>query len=310
MHHAATDPENDGTINSEYGDHSGIMGNNTSVRQVNGPHRIQMNWYSDLPDQVTEVVTSDTLELYPLENDPTAGTQGVQVISIPRSSDSQKYYLTYRKNIGTFGMGNPYRDRVNVHRFQGGSTKTAFIKSLASGERFVDEANNIDVLALEAGGDTATVQISLENSNPDVVIKQASFLGAHDMYLVAINDGGKKVKASSTTVTDWELFDIKLESSSQDQSCIQGGDQVSVGTGTGYFLTANQKGRLRASATTVGDAETFTVINVSGSSDCLQSGDEIGLQSVYGRYMLAKPNGGANIKRKQMGDWTKFILTF
>jgi hypothetical protein len=53
MNHASTDTNNDGVVNSEYGDSSDVMGNGNMVR-FNVPHRVEMGWFpsANLKDQL------------------------------------------------------------------------------------------------------------------------------------------------------------------------------------------------------------------------------------------------------------------
>jgi PKD repeat protein len=56
---------------------------------------------------------------------------------------------------------------VNVHRYQGsGNVRTAHISNLGEHDVFVDSENGITVTAIDVGGQTATVEVSLNGNSP------------------------------------------------------------------------------------------------------------------------------------------------
>ncbi|STX29021.1 Gametolysin peptidase M11 [Legionella beliardensis] len=159
MHHAATDTNNDGSVESEYGDIACIMGvgDFQYYKEVNAPHRDLRGWFAAFPNRIT-TVTSGTHVLYPLESG--ANSAGLLVLKIKKNA-TDTYYVSYRKNMGTFGAGAPtYLDKISIHRTRAGDSHTYFIRTLSTGQTFVDATNNIKINALTAGGSTATVKIN------------------------------------------------------------------------------------------------------------------------------------------------------
>lgn len=158
MSHSATDTNNDGVVESEYGDSACIMGtgNFQFYSEVNAAHRDQMGWYASMPNRVKLVTTDGQFTLSALE----AGTDnnGLIVLKIPRNS-TETYYVSYRKNIGPFGFGDPsYTDKVSIHRTVAGNARTYFIRMLKAGESFVDTKTNISVTAVKTS-DIAVVNV-------------------------------------------------------------------------------------------------------------------------------------------------------
>ncbi len=46
MNHASTDTNNDGVIESEYGDNGDLMGGTGSFKRFHAIHRLQLGWFS------------------------------------------------------------------------------------------------------------------------------------------------------------------------------------------------------------------------------------------------------------------------
>lgn len=160
MRHASTDTNNDGKVDSEYGDAACTMGagNYNSIKEVNAPHRDQRGWFKAFPNRIQTVTTTGQYTLYPLEAGVSGG--GLLAIKIPKKNSVEHYYVSYRKNIGVFGPGaDAYMNVVSIHRADPAGGLTYFIKTLSPGMSFVDQANNITVSVLSAGGDTAVVSV-------------------------------------------------------------------------------------------------------------------------------------------------------
>jgi hypothetical protein len=139
MHHSGVQGGN------EYADTSDIMGYaGVGLRQVNGPHKIQMGW---LPSTSVATVGNGSYSLAPLEAMP--GTlQGYSVLKIAKPDTGETYFLSYRRPIGFDSILNGnYVNRLNIHTHRGGSSMTYFITSLGAGETFTDSANGINIRA-------------------------------------------------------------------------------------------------------------------------------------------------------------------
>ncbi|STX30030.1 Gametolysin peptidase M11 [Legionella beliardensis] len=159
MHHAATDINNDGVNDSEYGDAACTMGvgDFQYYKEVNAPHRDQMHWFDALPDRITTATTGSYV-LNPLEVG--LSTPGLVAIKVKKNA-TDTYYVSYRRNRGLFGPGAPsYLDRISIHWTRAGDTHTYFVKTLNAGQTFVDEANNVRITAVIVGGATAMVTIN------------------------------------------------------------------------------------------------------------------------------------------------------
>jgi len=185
-HHSGVDPENDGTVNNEYGDYSGIMGSNRSWHQVNAPHRDQLNWFAPYPDSLVNVVDGGVYDLSALEIDPATGTTGAQVLKIAKPDSNDFYYVSYRRASGSFGASTTYADKISIHRYRGsGAVVTSLVKVLGQDGVFTDNANGITIAALSVGTANASVQVSFEcaNLSPTVSMSPASQLGANGTTL-------------------------------------------------------------------------------------------------------------------------------
>lgn len=170
MHHASTDLDNDGNLESEYGDHSGIMGNNSQVRQINAPHRYQLGIYEQFPDQLLTAPTNGNYQLSSIELNPNEHNLDHQIIRLSQSTPNNHYYISLRNNIGVFGMHETYSDKVNIHHYAEGYNRTHFITALAQGDTFTDEMNEISIEVTNIDNNNATIYINANTSlNPQQI---------------------------------------------------------------------------------------------------------------------------------------------
>ena len=108
-HHAATDPDNDGTKNVEYGDTSDLMGYCCSKRKFNSVHVDQVGWFdrSDLLDKIVDVTDAGQYTLSPLGTDP-ATSSDPQILRITPSTGRPYYFLPAKDGYGCGDVINLY----------------------------------------------------------------------------------------------------------------------------------------------------------------------------------------------------------
>ncbi len=178
-HHAATDPDNDLTSNSDYGDTSDIMGYCCSERKFNSAHVDQIGWLDSFSDTVLTVVAGGVYDIAPLGSDP-ATTADPQVLKIDRPNTTQDYYLSYRQRNGLdAGIGWNYVTGVNIHHARETGNWSYFIDALADGEFFIDPVNGITVTQIGSDAGSVTVEISFDNcvkATPSVALAPPSQL--------------------------------------------------------------------------------------------------------------------------------------
>ena len=161
--HAATDLNNDGTIDNEYGDESDFMGNPYDYRHNNGPHKIQMGW---LPSNKTVTLAMGLYQLAPLESDPDTTTYP-QVIKVVVPSTSESYYFSYKRATGEdVNLAATYKDRLNIHRWSSGSVQTRFITSLTNGGSFTDATVGFTIKQITNTTSYVTVSVLACGSTP------------------------------------------------------------------------------------------------------------------------------------------------
>lgn len=196
MAHAGTDPENDGTTNSTYGDYSDPMGLSRAWHRFNGAHMDQMGWLGAFPGAVSTVVSSGTYQIAAIGSDPATAT-APQTIKIEKPDTGEFYYLTYRQPTGyDDSLSSTYTRGVNVHRYRGsGYTVTNFVNSLTDGGVFQDPANEVTVTQLSHDGATATVEIAYvmtcDTATPTVGVSPSMHLvkpGATVDYSVSLTN--------------------------------------------------------------------------------------------------------------------------
>lgn len=166
LNHSTTDSNNDGVFESEYGDAACIMGTGDFLyyKEMNAPHRDQLHWFDTFAGRIRTAIGTNQYTLYPLESGVASG--GLLALKVPKNS-TQTYYLSYRKNIGSFGPGAPVQlDKVSIHYLKSdlGNTFSYFIGAFGTGATFTDTTNKVTINVISAGGDTATVNVSTLNT--------------------------------------------------------------------------------------------------------------------------------------------------
>ncbi len=161
MAHAGTDPENDGTTNSAYGDYSDPMGLSRAWHGFNGAHIDQMGWFDGFSGAVSTVVSGGTYQIAAIGSDPASGSTP-QILKIERIDTANFYYLTYRQPTGYDGsLSGTYTQGVKVHHYRGsGYSATNHILTMTDGGPVHDPANDITVTQISRDGATATIQVT------------------------------------------------------------------------------------------------------------------------------------------------------
>lgn len=155
MRHASTDTNNDGSIESEYGDFTCFMGNGNNP-QANAAHRDMMKWFVPFPNKIVSVTASGQYILYPLDQ---AENNNLQVLRI-KATSTKTYYISFRRNITPFPSSSTHVNRVSVHYMKSGDGRSYFIKSLGVGETFKDTVNNLIVSVGAISSSTAAVTVN------------------------------------------------------------------------------------------------------------------------------------------------------
>lgn len=192
MHHASTDPENDGTINSEYGDYSCIMGNSSNIAGLNGAHAESQGTYSAFQGRVLNGAKG-TYTLDSVDRPPIAATNA-QIIKIPKPNTNSYYYLTYRagENYGA-KLSSTYKNRLNVHTYRGsGMTQTLFVGSYGVGQEFVDAINGVSVRVVSQAEDLSNITIEVDvicvEQAPSLAISSAqTYLSPNSAATVSVS---------------------------------------------------------------------------------------------------------------------------
>ncbi len=152
MHHGSTDANNDGVIDSEYGDTSTYMGYaGYGYRHPNGPNKVQMGWATP----ITVNAPGGDYNLNALEISDTSSV--LKVIT----SAGAPYYLAFRARLGSYSTGLPSGDqnRTAVIRYGGGSVQTRKITTLGNGASFLDSAEGITFTQLSSTSSSAVVRV-------------------------------------------------------------------------------------------------------------------------------------------------------
>jgi len=165
-HHAATDPDNDGVKNVEYGDQSDLMGYCCSKRKLNSVHADQAGWFdrSDLQSKIVDVMSAGQFTLAPLGTDPSSSSDP-QILRITPAT-GWPYYLSYRQRTGKdAGMSSTYTTGVNIHRGLETGNWSHLVKVLKTDpdtnlSSFHDAANELTISQIENNANYVTLDVS------------------------------------------------------------------------------------------------------------------------------------------------------
>ena len=169
-HHAATDPDNDGIKDVEYGDRSDLMGYCCSKRKFNSVHIDQVGWFdrADLQGKLVDVTGAGRYSLSPLGTDPGSSTYP-QIIRITPST-GRPYYLSYRQRTGMdAGLSSTYTTGINIHRGVDTDNWSYLVKVLKSDfsdpslYEFHDSENGITVSQVENNSNAVTLDVSFDS---------------------------------------------------------------------------------------------------------------------------------------------------
>ena len=165
LHHASLDENNDGTKESEYGDHSAIMGNDLAWRGLLGANRLSLGWISTTNvyqwDRTCTANSLGQVRIHTLTQSP--GYQGAYtLLKFSRGlTGGGDYYVSLRTNEGYDStMKTKWRDQVQVKYMVG--TRTNHVSAMPTGGTFSDGTVNLRVIGISDG--VATVQIC-DNGN-------------------------------------------------------------------------------------------------------------------------------------------------
>ncbi len=195
-HHAATDPDNDGTKNVEYGDTSDLMGYCCSKRKLNSVHVDQVGWFerNDLQDRVVDVTNAGQYTLTPLGTDPDTSSDP-QILRITPSV-GRPYYLSYRQKTGMdAGMSSTYTTGVNIHRGESSDNWSYLVKVLKSDftdanlYEFHDPDNNLTITQIENNSSFVKVDISFGEDGECVVGNTQVALTPLDSTITDLSQG-------------------------------------------------------------------------------------------------------------------------
>jgi hypothetical protein len=146
MHHS-------NTPGVEYGESGCVMGGNAGVarRDFNGPHKSQFGWLTVTP------VTTGTFTIEAVELEPALRKTALSVLKVRDATASQDLYISYRAPLGTMGPGLNQKNKISVHRWTGGSTRTELLASLADGQSFTQNAVTITQTAHSTNSATLVI---------------------------------------------------------------------------------------------------------------------------------------------------------
>lgn len=146
---------------SEYDDRSCPMGyGGVGDRHFSSARKVQLGW---LPGStvVQPAAGRQTFMLEALEL-PSTTAAYMKVLTIPTGVGLEKYYVSYRRRVGSYSgnLGTTYDGKVSIHKFTSGSAATSLVAILGEGQNFTDSSLGftLTVLARNDATSTATVE--------------------------------------------------------------------------------------------------------------------------------------------------------
>jgi len=188
MHHAAIDPDNNGTNDGEYNDTSCIMGyGGVGWRHFNAAHVDQEAWFPT--GRRVDVTSSTTATIAPLEADPLS-TGLPYALRLPRSGDF--YYVSYRSAIDNYSSGLTNSGTVSIHHAGSTPGYSYLITNLSPGQSWTDSVNGGTISFASGNSTSATVQVSFGcvTNQPSITLQPVTQLtntpGTSKDYLVTV----------------------------------------------------------------------------------------------------------------------------
>ena len=130
--HSATDTDDDGVIEVEYGDGSGVMGETyTGPPSFTAPHRMILGWITDGHGLRREPALNcddhhlQTIRLAAMDYHPSNATytnpHGETLVTFPRTSEFNRYYLSFyaSRDFNGESISSAWRNKVHVHSHTG-----------------------------------------------------------------------------------------------------------------------------------------------------------------------------------------------
>jgi len=200
MHHAATET-------SEYGDNTDIMGMQGGLMPVNAPHKSQMGWLRGA--SIAAIAEDGTYEIAPLAL-PRADAAVPQALQVAKPDSMESYFVSYRHGTGFEANACcQYLDRVNLHRWAGGSARTYLLATLTEGQSYVDSDNGFTVTHVSRSSTSAVVRVqrgvSCGTAAPTLRLTprdQTGSPGVHAVYdLTLTNEDGPACSPSTSVLS-------------------------------------------------------------------------------------------------------------
>jgi hypothetical protein len=199
--HAGTDLDNDGVIESVYGDWSDSQGTGTqNYRQFSAPNKIKAGYFRDFPEGIVDITRSGTYTLHSLNHFPQSlPSQSLQVLRIAKKDRPGEFYtISYRANDDAYEqLTTGWHSHGYVHSYTA-HRDIAMNAKLLSGQTFVDLQRGIRVTRLDNNGlqaPTATFRVDFgcARSKPSVLVANSTVL---------VTPGGSALREVSVTNND------------------------------------------------------------------------------------------------------------
>jgi PKD repeat protein len=164
LHHASKDTNNDGVNDSEYGDSSDMMGGSRNWMKFNPPHFEDKGWMDNVEFEIRNVTPTSSIQSFDLipVDEEAWDWPGLRALKVERSANSD-YYVSFRQQTGDYNrVSSTYTNGLSLHYGKDGSARSFFIRMIAPGETFVDNAANVSITATSQatvtdGGNTVEV---------------------------------------------------------------------------------------------------------------------------------------------------------
>jgi hypothetical protein len=143
MFHASIDRNNDGIIDSEYGDFSSPMSNSFNWKRYSAINMLTLDSIKNL--MRTNIPINDEIQSYILSTTSfnLYDDNTFQTISAMDTITGIKYWLSFRSKVNfpsyDFGLSEEYINKLLIHKWVNGGRETILVGTLRPGEHFLNK---------------------------------------------------------------------------------------------------------------------------------------------------------------------------
>ncbi|GLS24859.1 hypothetical protein GCM10007877_05730 [Marinibactrum halimedae] len=181
LSHSSTDTDNNGAIDSEYGDEGSMMGNARGARTIPVAQRDYLNWYDAYPDYSSQVNSDTQVTLQATQHTAVelseTGMPQFMVVNAPNSRNQQaaSYYVSYHEAHPITNPSQPaswrrpaggyWEGALKIHYLLENDRQSVFVEGLQEpGDSFTDVSAGVSItfISRDREAETAVVEVTYQ----------------------------------------------------------------------------------------------------------------------------------------------------